>query len=149
MADLTTTIQETVTINGSLRGSSNSVTTPNINDVSERIVTCTASAVTTIAVFAALPSTTPGAIDFDRTKYVRVTNLDPTVEIELAVVGTASSYTVLLTPGNSHILSNGAGVMLAEATTTPSFGTLEDLRSLQIKPVTVFDARVELFVGVE
>ena len=149
MADLTTTIQETVTINGSLRGSTNSITTSNINDVSERIVTCTSSVLTTIAVFAALPSTSPGALDVDRTKYVRVTNLDPTVSVRLSVVGTASMYTVLLTPGNSHILSNGAGVILGQEATLPSIAALEDLASLQIKPVTAFDARVELFVGVE
>jgi hypothetical protein len=51
MADLVTTISETVTLNGSLRGSSNSVTTTGIVDVVERIVTCTHSQTTTIAVF--------------------------------------------------------------------------------------------------
>ena len=148
MADLITTIQETVTVNGSLRGSTNSVTTSDVNDVLERIVTCTQSVVTTIAVFAALPSTSPGAIDVDRTKYVRVTNIDPLESINLAVQGVVSSYTILLTPGNSHILSNGADVMLGEVGAT-TFGTLEDLASLQVKPVTVNDVRVELFVGVE
>ena len=48
MADLVTTISETVTLNGSLRGSSNSVTTTDIVDVVERIVTCTHSQTTTI-----------------------------------------------------------------------------------------------------
>ena len=82
MADLVTTISEVVTLNGSLRGSSNSVTTTGIVDVMERIVTCTQSVTTTIAVFAALPSTSPGAIDVDRTRYIRVTNLDTTNNIE-------------------------------------------------------------------
>ena len=49
MADLVTTISETVTLNGSLRGSSNSVTTTDIVDVVERILTCTHSQTTTIA----------------------------------------------------------------------------------------------------
>ena len=83
MADLVTTISETVTLNGSLRGSVNSVTTTGINDVFERIVTCTANVVTTIGVFAALPSTSPGAIDVDRTKYCRITNLETAVTIEI------------------------------------------------------------------
>ena len=39
MADLVTTLSESVTLNGSLRGSTNSVTTTGINDVFERIVT--------------------------------------------------------------------------------------------------------------
>ena len=40
MADLTTTITESVTLNGALRGSSNSITTTGIVDVFERILTC-------------------------------------------------------------------------------------------------------------
>ena len=149
MADLTTTIQETVTINSSLRGSTNSVLTTGINDVLERIVTCTASVVTTIAVFNTLPSTSPGAIDVDRTRYVRVTNLEAEVTIELAVVTTATNYQVTLRPGASHILYSGDVVALGEANTSPSFGTLENLASLQVKPTTAVTARVELFVGVE
>tara|TARA_R110000796_G_scaffold124079_1_gene238492 strand:+ start:1358 stop:1807 length:450 start_codon:yes stop_codon:yes gene_type:complete len=149
MADLTTTVSETLLINNSLRGSTLSVTTTGINDVFERIVTCTASVVTTIAVFDTLPSTSPGAIDVDRTKYVRITNLDPSVVVELAVVTTATNYQVTLRAGASHILYSGDVVALGEADTTPSFGTMENLTSLQIKPTTAVTARVEVFVGIE
>ena len=148
MADLTTTIQEAVVINGSLRGSTNSLTTSNINDVFERIVTCTASVVTTVAVFDTLPSTSPGAIDRDRTKYVRVTNLETTVDIELAVVTTTSSYTVTLRAGASHVLYSGDVIALGEVG-APTFGTMLDLASLQVQPTTAVTARVEVFVGVE
>ena len=55
MADLTTTVTENVTLNGSIRGSSNTVTTTGIGDVFERIVTCDHSQTTTIATFAAAP----------------------------------------------------------------------------------------------
>ena len=128
MADLVTTISEVVTLNGSLRGSSNSVTT-------------------TIAVFAALPSTSPGAIDVDRTRYIRVTNLDTVNNIELAVVTTTTNYQVTITGGNSHILSIGSAAAIGETDTSPAFGTLEDITSLQVQPVTANDAQVELFVG--
>ena len=149
MADLVTTISETVTLNGSLRGSTNSVTTTGINDVFERIVTCTHSQTTTVATFSASPHTSAGAIDVDRTKYVRVTNLDTDGTIELAVVGTATNYTVRLNPLTSHILAGGEAVLLAEEDTTPSFGTLENLASLQVTPEgTEYNPRVELFVGV-
>ena len=148
MADLTTTIQEAVVINGSLRGSTNSLTTSNINDVFERIVTCTASVVTTVAVFDTLPSTSPGAIDRDRTKYVRVTNLETVVDIELAVVTTTSSYTVTLRAGASHVLYSGDVIALGEVG-APTFGTMLDLASLQVQPTTAVTARVEVFVGVE
>ena len=148
MADLVTTISETVTLNGSLRGSVNSLTTSGINDVFERIVTCTASVVTTVAVFDTLPSTSPGAIDVDRTKYVRVTNLETAVDVELAVQTTTSSYTVTVRAGGSHILYSGDVIALGQVG-APSFGTMLNLASLQVQPTTAVTARVEVFVGVE
>ena len=148
MADLVTTISETVTLNGSLRGSVNSLTTTGINDVFERIVTCTASAVTTVAVFDTLPSTSAGAIDVDRTKYVRVTNLETEVDIELAVQTTTSSYTVTVRAGGSHVLYSGDVIALGEVG-APTFGTMLNLASLQVKPTTAVTARVEVFVGLE
>ena len=51
MADLVTTISETVVLNGAVRGSTNSVTVTSIADVFERIVTCPHSATTTISTF--------------------------------------------------------------------------------------------------
>jgi hypothetical protein len=148
MADLVTTISETVTLNGSLRGSTNSVTTTGINDVFERIVTCTASVVTTVAVFDTLPSTSAGAIDVDRTKYVRVTNLETAVDIELAVVTTTSSYTVTIRAGGSHVLYSGDVIALGEVG-SPTFGTMLNLASLRVQPTTAVTARVEVFVGVQ
>jgi len=148
MADLVTTISETVTLNGSLRGSVNALTTTGINDVFERIVTCTASVVTTVAVFDTLPSTSAGAIDVDRTKYVRVTNLETAVDIELAVQTTTSSYTVTVRAGGSHVLYSGDVIALGQVG-APTFGTMLNLASLQVQPTTAVTARVEVFVGVE
>lgn len=148
MADLVTTLSESVVLNGAARGSSNSVTTTGINDVFERIVTCTASVVTTIAVFDTLPSTSAGAIDVDRTKYVRVTNLETAVDIELAVQTTTSSYTVTVRAGGSHILYSGDVIALGQVG-APTFGTMLNLASLQVQPTTAVTARVEVFVGVE
>ena len=148
MADLVTTISETVTLNGSLRGSVNALTTTGINDVFERIVTCTASVVTTVAVFDTLPSTSAGAIDVDRTKYVRVTNLETAVDIELAVQTTTSSYTVTVRAGGSHVLYSGDVIALGQVG-SPTFGTMLNLASLQVQPTTAVTARVEVFVGVE
>jgi len=147
MADLVTTISESVTLNGSVRGASNSVTTTGIVDVMERIVTCTHTQTTTIAVFDTNPYSSAGAIDVDRTRYVRVTNLDTTNSIELAVVTTATNYQVTITGGNSHILSIGTEAAIGETDTSPAFGTLENLASLQVRPVTANDAQVELFIG--
>ena len=148
MADLTVTVTESVTINGALRGSTNNLTITGVEDTFERIVTCINGNVTTIATFAAQPYTSAGAIDVDRCKYVRITNLDEDAWIEVAVVTTASNYQVLLTPGTSHILAQAEAVALAEEDTSPSFGTLENLASIQVQPVGVsFDPRVEIFAA--
>ena len=148
MADLTTTVTESVVLNGALRGNTNSVTTTGINNVFERIVTCSNSQVTTVAVFDTAPFTSAGAIDVQDARYIRITNLDAAAWIEVAVVTTASNYQVLLTPGNSHILAQGEAVALAEEDTSPSFGTLENLTSIQVQPVGVsFDPQVSVFVA--
>ena len=150
MATLTTTITESVTLNGSLRGSTNSVTTEGINDAFERIVTCVHSQTTTIATFAAAPYTSVGAIDLDQVRYIRVTNLDLEAQVELAVVTSATNYQVRLTAGASHILARANESALAEEDTTPSFGTMENLASLQIRPIgATISPRIEIFVGIE
>jgi hypothetical protein len=148
MADLTTTVTESVVLNGALRGNTNSVITTGINNVFERIVTCENSQTTTVAVFGTAPYSAAGAIDVQNARYIRITNLDTAAWIEVAVVTTASNYQVLLTPGNSHILAQGEAVALAEEDTSPSFGTLENLASIQVKPVGVsFDPQVSVFVA--
>ena len=147
MADLKTTISESVTLNGSVRGSTNSLTTTGIVDVMERIVTCVQSQVTTIATFAAAPYTSAGAIDVDRTKYIRVTNLSDTEVVDIAIVTTNTNYQVVLTAGTSHILCQADTAAEGETDTSPAFGTLENITSIQIKPRGSADAQVELFVG--
>ena len=148
MADLTTTVTESVVLNGALRGNTNTVTTTGINNVFERILTCENSQTTTVAVFGTAPYSAAGAIDVQNARYIRITNLDADAWIEVAVVTTDSNYQVLLTPGNSHILAQGEAVVLAEEDTSPSFGTLENLASIIVKPVGVsFDPQVSVFVA--
>ena len=49
----------------------------------------------------------------------------------------------------SHILARGTAVLLAEADTSPSFGTLEDLAKIVVKPEgTSYNPRIEMFVGI-
>ncbi len=147
MADLTVTISESLTLNNAARGSTNSIVQANIIDVFERIVTCTQGQETTVASFAASPYTSAGAIDADRSKYIRITNLSPTEDIEVAFVGSATLYQVKIRPGYSHILSEGVSILLAEEDTTPSFGTMETLASITVKPFGTTDVQCEVFVG--
>jgi hypothetical protein len=147
MADLTVTITEAVTLNSSNRGSTNSVTTTGIVDVFERIVTCTHSQDTIVAVFDSAPYSSPGAIDRDNAKYIRVTNLDATTEIELAVVGVATSYIVRLRAGASHMLFNGDDIIKGAGSTTIVFGVTDELANLEARPIGTEDVQLEVFVG--
>jgi hypothetical protein len=148
MADLSVTLTESVTLNGSVRGTTNELTVTGIVDTFERIVTCIEGNVTTIATFGTQPYSAAGAIDVDRCKYIRVTNLDTEGWIELAIVGTSDNYQVLLTPQTSHILSQSEAILLGEEDTSPSFGTMENLASIQVKPVgSSFNPQVEIFTA--
>jgi hypothetical protein len=145
MADLTTTVTESVTLNGAVRGTTNTVTTTGINNVYERIVTCTSAQTTYLAAFDSNSYGSAVQIDKEDVRYIRVTNLDSTNSLELAIVGATTNYQVLLNAGQSHILCAAEDVMLAEADTSPSFGTMEDLGSIQVNPSADLD--VEIFVA--
>jgi len=148
MATLTTTVTESVTLNGALRGNSNSVTTTGINNVFERIVTCIHSQTTTVAVFDTAPYSSAGAIDVENARYIRVTNLGADSSLVLAVVTTGTNYQVRLTPGTSHILSRGAETAIGETDTSPAFGTMQDVTSLQVRPEgATYSPEVAVFVA--
>jgi len=145
MADLTTTISESVVLNGAVRGTTNTVTTTGINNVYERIVTCTNAQTTYLASFDSNSFGSAVQIDKEDVRYIRVTNLSTTTNLELAVVGASTLYQVLLKAGESHILCAANAIMLAETDTSPSFGTMAALTSLQVNPSGNLD--VEIFVA--
>ena len=148
MADLTTTVTESVVLNGALRGNTNSVTTTGINNVFERIVTCTHAQTTTVATFAAAPYTSAGAIDVENVRYIRVTNLGADSAVVLGVVTTNTNYQVRLTPGTSHIVPRAEAEIIGEEDTTPAFSTLENITSLQVRPEgTTYNPQVAVFVA--
>lgn len=133
-ATLTVTITESVTLNGSDQGATNTLTVSNVDEVYKRILTCPASNTTTIATFNSDAHGAANAIDIEDSKYIRVTNKDDTNAVELAIVGAATLYQVTLAAGQSHILGSADGLMLAEADTSPSFGTMADIGSIQVNP---------------
>ena len=147
MADLTVTISESVTLNGALRGSTNSITTSSIVDTYERILTAAHSQTTTICTFAASPHTSVGALDVENCKYLRVTNLSTTEDMKLALVTTNTNYQVTVRAGGSHMLFQAEEGAIAEADTSPNFPTLEDITSVQVRPSGSADVQVETFVA--
>jgi len=147
MADLVTQITESVVLNGAARGSTNSITTTGIGDVLERIVTSFASTTTVIATFAAQPHTSPNAIDADRTRYIRVTNLDEVTTVTLNIIGT-STFSVALKPLESFIINGAQAVMTGSATGSPNLN-LVDIKTISVvNSDATLNARLEMFVGI-
>jgi len=147
MADLTTTITEAVTLNGATRGTTNTLTTTGVVDVFERILTCSHSNTTTIATLASTPHASAGALDVENLKYLRVTNLSTDQDMKLALVTTNTNYQVTVRAGGSHILFQAENGAIGETDTSPAFGTLEDVTSVQVQPSATTDVQVEIFAG--
>ena len=147
MADLVTTLTETVTLNGSLRGSSNSVTTTGVTDVFERILTCVHSQTTTVAVFNSTPYGADGALDVENCKYFRVTNLSTDQDMKVAFVTAATNYQVTVRAGGSHILFQAEEALIGEEDASPAFPTLEDLVTVEVRPSATTDIQVAVFVA--
>tara|TARA_R110002153_G_scaffold7929_1_gene34973 strand:+ start:1017 stop:1496 length:480 start_codon:yes stop_codon:yes gene_type:complete len=147
MADLVTQITESVELNGSTRGSTNVSITQEIDGVVERILTSFASTVTTIATFASQPSSSPNAIDVDRTKYVRVTNLDDVTSVNLQIVGN-NTNTILLPPKGSFII-NGAFSIFAGSSTSAAGRPTQSIVTVRVQNEDkALNANIELFVGI-
>ena len=147
MADLTVTIGESVTINNAVRGSSNTITTTGIVDTYERVLTAAHSQTTTIAVFGSTPHSAAGALDVENAKYVRITNLSTDQNMTLAIVTTNTNYQVTVRAGGSHVLFQAEDAAIGETDTSPAFGTLEDITSVQVRPSATTDIQVEMFAA--
>jgi hypothetical protein len=147
MADLTTTITESVILNGSTRGSSNTITTTGIVDVMERILTLAHTNTTTIATFSSTPHGAAGALDVENAKYIRLTNLSATSDMILAFVTSGTNYQVTVRAGGSHVLFQAEDGVLGEADSTPAFSGLADIVTIQARPSASEDVQVEIFVG--
>ncbi len=147
MANLITTLTESVTLNGSVRGSTNTVTTTGIVDVFERILTCTHSQTTTIAVFGSTPHSADGALDVENCKYLRVTNLSDDQDMKVALVTANTNYQVTVRAGGSHILFQAEEALIGEEDASPAFPTLEDVVTVEVRPSATTDIQVEIFVG--
>ena len=153
MATLTATITEALTLNGKDRGSTNTLTLTGINDVYHRIVTCPASADTTIASFRTALSGVRSFLDIENAKYIRVTNLDGTnsinlsLQVSLAESSTAdASATILIEAGKSFIMGSPHDGITVDDDAAAIVTSLNDLESLLVDPSSN-EVQVEVFIA--
>lgn len=105
MADLTLTITEAVTLNGTSHGASNAQTITGVTDVLHRIVDVPTSVYIDLVNFAT--SASGVAIADGTVKHLRITNLDSTNFLTLRVRETSvQEYFVKVEPKDSFILGN-------------------------------------------
>ena len=142
MADLVTTITETLTLNGSQQGATNTFTIAGINDVYKRIVTCPSGSDTTIAIFDSTEAIADGSIDIQEAKYVRVTNLDTSNSVNLSIQldsdeddsAANESATCLLAAGQSFVIGTPHESFHVNDDAATIITALTDIESILIDP---------------
>ena len=156
MATLTSTITESISLNGADRGSTNTLSIASVTQVFHRIVTCPTGQDTTLATFASTAddSAVSGSLDVEDVKYIWVTNLDGTNPVNLSLQVDAGeddsaadeSATLLLAAGRSFVMgspSDGVAVSDADATL---IDVLHNLESILIDPLSNA-VTVEVFIA--
>ncbi len=100
-ATLTVTLTESISLNGSEQGASNTLTIANIDEISKRIVTVPASEVTVIAMGTAVSN---GTFVESDVLYIRITNKDDANHVTLTFKDENNSeFAVKLDKGQSFI----------------------------------------------
>tara|TARA_R100000734_G_C3264932_1_gene62515 strand:- start:163 stop:636 length:474 start_codon:yes stop_codon:yes gene_type:complete len=156
MATLTSTITESISLNGADRGSTNTLSISSVTQVFHRIVTCPADQDTTLVTFDDSTDDvagTAGALDVEDVKYIRVTNLGSqpvnlSLQIDAGEDNTAAdeSATILLAAGRSFIMGAAADGVAVSDTDGNIVTTLHHLESLLIDPSSNA-VTVEVFIA--
>ena len=153
MANLVTTITESITLNGKERGSTNSLTIGSVTEIFHRIVTCPSGSDTTVATFRAATSTADGALNLDNVKYIRLTNLDDSNPINLSLQATSAgggaasmSTTILVAAGRSFIMGTPNDGIALDDDQDNIVTSLGDLESLLVDPSSN-NVTVEVFIA--
>ena len=152
---LKVTITESITLNGSNQGATNTVSISNVDEVFKRIITCPANNETRIADFhSSVSDATITPFDVQDVVYMRLTNLDDTNNITISLhidVGeddTTADETasILIQPGKSFMMGTPHDGIAVDDTNANFITDLQDLEAIVIQPgANAID--VELFVA--
>ena len=143
MADLTLTITEAVTLNGTSHGATNTQTITGVTDVLHRIVDVPTSGYIDLVNFASAASGV--AIADSTAKHIRITNLDASNFITLRVRETSvQEYFVKIEAGDSFILGNS--VADANDAGTGASASLTNIDEIEALADTA-SCEVEIFIA--
>ena len=125
---LTVKLTESVSLNGSDMGATNTLTVAAINEVSQRIVTIDASNVRTLFEFGTVIGR--GKFISANVKYIRITNKDDTNPVSLNIESASSNCWVTVTAGSSWWMSATTGAMEADDDTTVEAPVFQDITKI-------------------
>tara|TARA_R100000655_G_scaffold20867_3_gene42955 strand:- start:29664 stop:30140 length:477 start_codon:yes stop_codon:yes gene_type:complete len=156
MADLIVTHTESLTLNGTQQGGTNSVTIGSIANVFKRIITVAASNDTTLVSFHSDQHDDDGTIDVNDVKYLRVTNLatdaahicNLNLQIEAGEDDSAAdeSSTILLGAGHSFVMGATADALSVDDDAATPDVTLHHLESIIADTVSTA-VQLEVFIA--
>tara|TARA_Y100001937_G_scaffold117023_1_gene169788 strand:+ start:2257 stop:2727 length:471 start_codon:yes stop_codon:yes gene_type:complete len=154
MANLTVTITEDLILNGSTRGSTNQLTITGIESVYERVVTIPANSDGTVVLTKDTIASSDGAVDIQDTKYIRVTNLDSTnnVNISLQIDNDNNdsvadrSATISLPAGHSFVMGTPHDAINVSDSNATIVTSMKDLESIIVDSADQ-NVTVEVFVA--
>jgi len=125
-ATLTVTTTESITLNGSNMGATNTLSVASINEINQRIVTIDAGNVRTLFNFGG--AVAAGEFVRANVKYLRITNKDDTNTVSINIRGNATNCWVEVEPSGSFMLTTASTMMEADDDTTVATPVLEDLQ---------------------
>jgi len=136
-ATLTVTVTESITLNGSHMGATNTLSVPSVNEINQRVVSLDAGNVRTLFEF----GTAIGSGTFVRAnvKYIRITNKDDTNGVSLNLESATSNCWVVVLAGQSFILSSGSAAIEADDDTTIAAPTLQDIVKINAHSANAID----------
>ena len=146
MATLKVKIQEDIILDNQDYGSKRTFEVAGVNEIYKRIITVPAGADTTIVGFAAAVSSEASAFDVNDVRYIRLTNLDSSNSINVAMIGASDNAQFKVEAGKSLMFGTPDDFMLGEADTSPAFSGFEDLASISVDSSSNA-VNVELFIA--
>ena len=144
MATLKVKIQEDIILDNQDYGSKRTFEVASVNEIYKRIITVIAGVDTAIATFAA--DVRDNSFDVNDVRYIRLTNLDSSNSINVAMVGASDNAQFKVEAGKSLMFGTPDDFMLGEADTSPAFSGFEDLASISVDSSSNA-VNVELFIA--
>jgi Na+/alanine symporter len=134
---LTVKLTESVSLNGSDMGATNTLTVAAITEVNQRIVSIDATNVRTLFEFGAAVGS--GTYVSPNVRYIRITNKDDSNPVRINIESATSNCWEIVVAGASWSISSVSSAMDADDDTTIVAPTLQDIVKISAQSVYAID----------